>query len=165
MNSGAQVALAVGAGYLLGRQHKMRWALALGAVAATGQLGRGPGALLERGGKVLDVAPELGKLGESGGRLLQAARNAALTEVSSRIDAFSGSLQDRASTLTRREQPLAGETEEPEEPGDTGETGEARERRPGREPGDESEEEGAPRAPRQRTPERSDSPRLVRRNR
>jgi len=42
MKPGATAALAIGAGYVLGRQHKLRAALMLGAAAASGRLARRP---------------------------------------------------------------------------------------------------------------------------
>ena len=70
MHCKTQVVLAAGIGYLLGRQHKLRWGLLLAAAAATGRLSR-PGTLMEQGARVLSSTPELGKMGAP----LVAARN------------------------------------------------------------------------------------------
>jgi hypothetical protein len=99
MKSSAPVAVALAAGYLLGRTRKMRWALVLGAAAASGQLGGLKGQLLEQGTKALQSSPELAKIGESGGRLLDAGKAAAMAAVSSRVDSLSGTLQDRTESL------------------------------------------------------------------
>ncbi|HTF10721.1 MAG TPA: hypothetical protein VK659_21365, partial [Asanoa sp.] len=50
MKPGGSAALAIGAGYVLGRQHKLRTALMLGAAAATGRLVRGPNGGRQGGG-------------------------------------------------------------------------------------------------------------------
>src|SRR5258705_3868998 len=76
MNCKSQVALGAGIGYLLGRQHKLRWGLLLAAAAASGRLSR-PGALLEHGARALTSTPEVGKLGELGAPLVAATKDAA----------------------------------------------------------------------------------------
>ncbi|PXY19055.1 hypothetical protein [Prauserella muralis] len=91
MKRGAQVAVAVGAGYLLGRSRKGRLALMLAAASATGKVG-GPGALLRQGAGKLASSPELGQITESvKGDLLGAARSAAMSAATERI----GSLNER----------------------------------------------------------------------
>ncbi len=76
MNCRTQVVLAAGIGYLLGRQHKLRWGLMLGAAAASGRLSR-PGGLLQHGVKALSASPELGKLTELAAPLVAATKDAA----------------------------------------------------------------------------------------
>ena len=49
MKTGAQVGLAVGAGYVLGRFRKMKWAIALAGMGAGKQLGGSQGDLLRQG--------------------------------------------------------------------------------------------------------------------
>ncbi|MER7279048.1 hypothetical protein ABT369_31875 [Dactylosporangium sp. NPDC000244] len=112
MNCKTQVALAAGVGYLLGRQHKLRWGLLLAAAAMSGRLSR-PGTLLDHGVRALKSTPELGKLGEMGAPLVTAAKDAARTAVTSRIGSLSDRLRERAGKGA--EEPEPEEEEEPEE--------------------------------------------------
>jgi len=95
MKSGVRVAMALGTGYLLGRNHKMRLALALGAAAATGQLGRAPGQLAQKGTKALGGTP-LGTLQEPSKQLVEAGKSAAVAAVVGRINSLSDRLQEGA---------------------------------------------------------------------
>ncbi|WP_238016911.1 hypothetical protein KZZ52_45500 [Dactylosporangium sp. AC04546] len=131
MNCRTQVVLAAGIGYLLGRQHKLRWGLMLAAAAATGRLSR-PGGVLQHGVRALGSSEELHKLGEMGGPLVAATKDAAKAAVTGRL----GSVTDR---LRERTEGLHGEDREEERP-----------RR--REPRDEER-------PRRRAPRDADEPR------
>jgi hypothetical protein len=111
MNCRTQVALAAGIGYLLGRQHKLRWGLALAAAAATGRFAR-PGDMLVRGAKALGASPELGKLTDLGAPLVSAAKDAARTAVSGRIDSVTDRLRDRTDLLRQPPRPRRAEEEE-----------------------------------------------------
>jgi hypothetical protein len=109
MNSKAPVVLAIGVGYLLGRTHKMKWAMALGAAAATGQLNGVSGRLLERGTAALASTPELARLSEGATKLLEAGRGAltaAMTEktaaVTDRLEGRAGQVQDLGRSATKR---------------------------------------------------------------
>jgi hypothetical protein len=94
MKGGARTALAVAAGYFLGRSKKMRLALMLAAAGATGRLGT-PGELLQRGTKMLASSPEVAKIAEDlRGELFDALKAAAVTAASSRIDSLSDRLQE-----------------------------------------------------------------------
>ncbi|RJQ83839.1 hypothetical protein [Amycolatopsis panacis] len=98
MKSGARVALAIGAGYLLGRSKKMRLALMIAAAGATGRVGTSPGKLLQNGLKQLASSPELGKLTDlAREELLGAAKSAAVTAASSRIESLNERLQSGGS--------------------------------------------------------------------
>jgi hypothetical protein len=100
MNSGARLGLAVTAGYVLGRFHKMKWALALAALAGRGRLPSGPGGLLQQGAKLLTASPEFTKLkGEMRGRLVDAGKAAAVGAVSSKINSLSDGLRERSDTM------------------------------------------------------------------
>lgn len=100
MNSGARLGLAVTAGYVLGRFHKMKWALAVAALVGRGRLPRGPGGLLQQGAKLLTSSPELTKLtGEAKGRLVDAGKAAAVAAVSSKINSLSDGLRERSDTM------------------------------------------------------------------
>lgn len=96
MKSQARLAVGVGIGYLLGRTRKMRLALMIAAAGATGAVGS-PRQLVQRGLKQLGTSPELSKLTEATrGQLLTAAKTAAVTAASSRIDALNERLQGTA---------------------------------------------------------------------
>jgi hypothetical protein len=100
MKSGARLGLAVTAGYLLGRFHKMKWALALAAWAGRGQLPSGTGGLIQQGAKVLASSPEITKLTEEmRGRLIDAGKAAAVTAVSNKIDSLSEGLRERSDAM------------------------------------------------------------------
>jgi hypothetical protein len=107
MKCGIGAALAVGAGYVLGRRHKMRMAAMLAGATAVGGIGGLGGSVLRRGAKavgssgLLDgVAPQLGEVaGKVRGDLLDAGKAAALAAVTGRIDSLTDSLHERADTL------------------------------------------------------------------
>ena len=93
MNSRTRLACGVAIGYLLGRTRKMR--LALMIAGATGAVGT-PRQLVERGLKQLAAVPEVGKLTTvARGQLVDAAKTAAITAASSRIDALDERLRAR----------------------------------------------------------------------
>lgn len=100
MKSGARLGLAITAGYLLGRFHKMKWALGLAALAGRGRLPGGPGGLLQQGAKLVTSSPEFTKLtGEMRGRLVDAGKAAAVGAVSSKIDSLSEGLRERSDAM------------------------------------------------------------------
>ena len=111
MKCGAQTALAIGVGYILGRNRKMRLASMLAIGAATGAAAKlGPTAL-KQGTKYLGKTDIAGALGPQvteivntvRGELLDAAKGAATAAVTSRIDSLSDNLHDRAETLRNPE--------------------------------------------------------------
>lgn len=92
MKCGMRMAGAVGVGYVLGRTRKMKFALMLAGVGMSGR--GGPQALLERATSAVGSAPELAKITDTvRGELLDAARSAAVTAASNRIDALNTRLQ------------------------------------------------------------------------
>ncbi|MGO4425470.1 hypothetical protein AB4Z54_43980 [Streptomyces sp. MCAF7] len=96
MTNNGQVALAFTSGYLLGRGHRMRSALALAGVTAGRRLVSGRGLPSPVQGK----PSELGKLGhEVRDQLVAAGRSAAMSAASHRIDALSDRLEHRAEAL------------------------------------------------------------------
>ncbi|WP_405605017.1 hypothetical protein OG741_36680 [Streptomyces sp. NBC_01410] len=157
-----QVALALTAGYALGRTHKMRWALALAGITAAGR-GMGAGRLAAGAAK----SPELSRLTHDvRDQLMSAGRKAVVATASNRIDSLSDRLQSRAESL--RTKPEAEETEEDEEPEEIEETEDEEDEEDAdeRDMDDEAEEEQAPkkrapakktsgRAPRKKTSSRS----------
>lgn len=120
MKGGAQTALALGVGYILGRRRKMRLATMLALGAATGGAAKLGPAALRQGTKYLGKTDIAGALGPQvteivntvRGELLDAAKGAAATAVTSRIDTLSDNLHDRAETLRNPEAAVgkAGET-------------------------------------------------------
>jgi hypothetical protein len=115
MKGGAQVALAVGVGYILGRRRKMRMATMIAAGAAAGGIGGLGPALLKRGAKYLSSTDIAGTFGPQvneivstiRGDLLDAGKAAATTAVSSRIDSLSDSLHERAEAFRNPEAVVA----------------------------------------------------------
>ncbi len=117
MNCRTQVIAAAGIGYLLGRQRKLRWGLALAAAAAAGRIS-GPGDILQRGVKALTSAPELGGLANIGAPLVAAGKEAARAAVTGQIDSVTGKLRDRAEGLRRPGGGRQAPGEPPQEPDD-----------------------------------------------
>src|SRR5437764_14093935 len=107
MKGGAQAALALGVGYILGRRRKMRLATMLAVGAATGGAAKLGPAALRQGTRYLGKTDIAGALGPQvteivntvRGELLDAAKGAAAAAVTSRVDSLSDSLQDRADTV------------------------------------------------------------------
>jgi hypothetical protein len=107
MKAGAQTALALGVGYLLGRRRKLRLTTMLAAAAATGGAGSLGGVALKRGLKMLSstealggLGPQLGEIAETvRGDLVDAGKAAALAAVNERIGSLSDTLHDRAESL------------------------------------------------------------------
>jgi hypothetical protein len=107
MKCGTQTALAVGAGYLLGRRRKFKLAVGLSVAAATGGFGGLTGQLLKRGGKLVGSSDALGKLSPGLGEvtdlirgdLLEAGKTAMLTAARGQLDRVSDKLHDRADAI------------------------------------------------------------------
>jgi hypothetical protein len=100
MSNGAKVALAVGAGYLLGRTRKMKMALMLAAAGVTGKFPARPADVVAHGLKSLGGSEQLGQLTEQlRGEVLGAARSAALTAVTHQVDSLNGRLQGVTSAV------------------------------------------------------------------
>ncbi len=99
MDTKVVVPLALGAGYLLGRTHKFRWAVILGTAAATGSLGGLPAQAIQRGTQVMQSTPELAKMADSAQKLLEAGRGAAMSAMSSRVESMGQALEGRAQDL------------------------------------------------------------------
>ncbi|WP_342660088.1 hypothetical protein Rruber_04648 [Rhodococcus ruber] len=139
MKGGARVAAGVSIGYFLGRTHKMRLALMLAGAGLTGRLPNNPQDILKRGASMVGSSPELVKITDAvRGELMSAARAAAVTAASNRIDSLNERLQQRAAG-----RPKASE-EEPEEEEYTGEEPEDEYAEGEYEPAEESAEEEYP---------------------
>ncbi len=164
MNSRTRLACGVAIGYLLGRTRKMR--LALMIAGATGAAGS-PRQLVARGVKQLASVPEVGKLTTiAKGQFVDAAKTAAMTAASSRIDALTERLQghadsdedthadDRADTRadddtrTDDEDTRADDARHRDESSD--ETGDESRDETGEEPAEDTEESGGDEAARPR---------------
>jgi hypothetical protein len=78
MKAGAQAALALGVGYVLGRRRKLRMTTMLAAAAATGGAGSLGGVAFRRGLKMLSSAGALGDLGPQRLRVVRSDDLAAL---------------------------------------------------------------------------------------
>ncbi|MBF6337012.1 hypothetical protein IU450_14100 [Nocardia abscessus] len=114
MKGGGRIALGVGIGYLLGRTRKMRFALSLAGAAMAKRSTGTPGDLLERGTSLLKSSPELTRITDTvRGELLGAARSAAVTAASSRLDALNARLQ-QGSTPTDEDRRGSRETDSDE---------------------------------------------------
>ncbi len=148
MKGGAQAALAIGVGYLLGRRRKMRLATMLAVAAAAGGLGPG-GAVLRRGAKALGSTQALGKLSPQLGDLAQTFRDdlldagkaAASAAVTSKIDSLSNSLHERAESLRNPEAAAEGLTGAPRSAARRPQREEPEDYAEGEEPEDYAEEE------------------------
>ena len=94
MSNGAKVALAVGAGYMLGRTRKMRIALMLAAAGITGKFPAMPATMLSQGLKSLGASDQLHDLTDQlRGEVLNAAKAATLAAATHRVDALNDRLQ------------------------------------------------------------------------
>jgi hypothetical protein len=94
MANGAKVALAVGAGYFLGRTRKMRIALMVAGAGLTGKFPAGPGGLVTQGLRSLGASDQLHDLTDQlRGEVLTAARAAAMAAATNRVDALNNRLQ------------------------------------------------------------------------
>lgn len=94
MSNGAKVAVAVGAGYLLGRTRKMRIAMMLAAAGITGKFPARSAELLAHGLKSLGAADQLHDLTDQlRGEVLTAAKAAAVSAATHRVDALNDRLQ------------------------------------------------------------------------
>lgn len=110
MKGNARAAIAVGAGYVLGRRRSFRTAVVVAAAAAAGSTPVG-GMILRRGakllgsadvlGKVIDVLPpEVADLVDTvRGDLVPAGKAALSTAASSRVDALTDALHERAELI------------------------------------------------------------------
>jgi hypothetical protein len=102
MKTGTRIALAVGAGYILGRRKKLRPALTLAAAVAAGRASHNAPNLLKFGSDLLGSSPGLKNLSTLSKPLTAAGKAAATAAVGSGVDALSGRLRDRADSLRRR---------------------------------------------------------------
>ncbi|WP_172650891.1 hypothetical protein [Rhodococcus opacus] len=116
MTGKGQMALAVGAGYMLGRTHKMKLALMLAGAGASSRFPSGSLGVLGQSGKLLADSPEVAKLGETVRKeLMNAAKTAAVTAASRRIDSLNSRLQSGGDESAGGTRPKRKRHEEPED--------------------------------------------------
>ena len=158
MTSKGQMAMAVGAGYMLGRTHKMKLALMLAGFGASRRFPGGSLGVLNEGRKLLADSPEVAKLGVTVRKeLMNAAKAAAVTAASQRIDSLNTRLQSGENLLGGLGEAAGGKRKSKrardEEPDDEYEDDEDE---GADEPGDDDSEQ-TPRARRRPTPRRRSS--------
>src|SRR3954454_11574006 len=96
MSLPTKIAVGVAGGYLLGRTKKLRLAIALGGMLAGKRLASPPEDLLSQGTQLIQENPQLKELqSQITGRLVEVAREAALTAAATRVEALTKSLQSR----------------------------------------------------------------------
>ncbi|GAF45364.1 hypothetical protein [Rhodococcus wratislaviensis] len=116
MTGKGQMALAVGAGYMLGRTHKMKLALMLAGAGASSRFPSGSLGVLGQAGKLLADSPEVAKLGETVRKeLMNAAKTAAVTAASHRIDSLNSRLQSGGDEAAGGKRSKRKSQEEPED--------------------------------------------------
>lgn len=96
MKPGGSTALAIGAGYVLGRQHKLRAAVMMGAAAAAGRMAaRGNGGQQGESGGDQGESHGSGLIGKLGG----AGRTAAVSAFARSADRIGDRLTERAASM------------------------------------------------------------------
>lgn len=114
MSATSRVAVAVAAGYLLGRTKKLRLAVTVGSMLAGSRLAGDikPAALLQS----LSGNPEVQRLQEQlRGQVLRAAKGAAMNVTTSRLEALNDSLKNRGSSEDQAEDEGDQDDEQPED--------------------------------------------------
>ena len=90
--------MGVAAGYLLGRTKKMRLAITLGSMLAGRRVASNPIGLVRQASEVVEKNPQLAELQQRiTGELFDAARSAAITSASSRLESANRALLSRRS--------------------------------------------------------------------
>ena len=109
MSATAKIGLGVAAGYLLGRTKKFKLAITVGSMLAGQRIATDRQGLMRQGAQLIDGSPELSKLrDEITGKMLEAAKAAAITTATSRLEGVTKSLRGGA-------QPSDEDSEEPED--------------------------------------------------
>ncbi|MET8992674.1 hypothetical protein ABZW49_45120 [Nonomuraea wenchangensis] len=142
MNETGKVALALVAGYYLGRRHKLRMATAMAATVLFRRLKR-------NGGDLLSASPELGELtGRLRGELLDLTKSAAMTAAVRQIEALADRLEQAGQAEKGGEEGAEEGTEKGAEKG----AEEGAEESADQEGGGGEEEEEEPRSAKSRLP-------------
>lgn len=100
MKAGQRIVTAVAVGYVLGRTHKMKLAIAIAGMMAGRRLATNPREFLQQGVERIASSPQLSRLsGEMRDQLLEAIKAAALAAASNKIESLGDSLSKRAEGL------------------------------------------------------------------
>jgi hypothetical protein len=146
MSAGARIAAAVAAGYLLGRTKKLRLAITVGGMLAGKKIATDPRGLLKQGAELVEGNPELAKLqAQIQGKVMEAARTAAIAAAVNRMDVLSGAIRERTDRLA-----LPASAQEALEDEDEYDEDEYEEEEPDEEEPEEEEPEPEPERPRRR---------------
>jgi hypothetical protein len=104
MKDTGKVALAVVAGYYLGRRHKLRMAIGLALAGVMRKVRKDDGGLLAQGAKALGSSPELaGMTNRLKGELLEATKTAAVAAATTQIEALTAKLHEQTDSLRQPE--------------------------------------------------------------
>jgi hypothetical protein len=159
MKAGPRIVTAVAIGYMLGRTHKMKLAIALAGIMAGRKIATNPLELLQQGVRMVASSPEMSRLsGEVRDQLIDAMKAAAVAAASNKIDSLGDNLSDRAQRLRSSQSKVSevagaeGQTGETEERG--AETEVPRQRQPQKRTATAAGRTGAPSGRRSRTTER-----------
>src|SRR5690348_11588725 len=94
MSAAGRIGLGVAAGYLLGRTKKMRLAITVGSMLAGQRVATDRAGIIRQLGGVVDNNPELAQLRDQiTGRMLEAAKSAAIATATSRLEGVTTSLR------------------------------------------------------------------------
>ncbi|TDD09379.1 hypothetical protein E1292_09880 [Nonomuraea deserti] len=105
MSDKARVALALAAGYYLGRRHKLRMAAMLAAASVAGKYRKGDGGLLAQGGKILGSSPEIDELtSRLRGQVMDIGKAAVMAAATRQINSLTEKLQERTESLQSGDQ-------------------------------------------------------------
>ncbi|TDD17652.1 hypothetical protein [Nonomuraea diastatica] len=105
MSDKARVALALAAGYYLGRRHKLRMAATLAAASVAGRYRKGDGGLLAQGSKILGSSPEIDELtSRLRGQVMDVGKAAVIAAATRQINSLTEKLQERTESLQRGDQ-------------------------------------------------------------
>ncbi|TDC03985.1 hypothetical protein E1267_24415 [Nonomuraea longispora] len=119
MSDTARVALALAAGYYLGRRHKLRMAAMLAAASVAGKYRKGGGGLLAQGSKILGSSPEIDELtGRLRGQIMDVGKAAVMAAATRQINSLTEKLQERTESLQSDERDENDERDQPGEPED-----------------------------------------------
>src|SRR3954452_13825129 len=98
MSATSKIMVGVASGYLLGRNKKLKLPINVGSMLAGQRVATNPQALLAQGAKLVEKNPELQKLqSQISDKLLEAAKAAAITAATQRLEGLSRSLQAQKS--------------------------------------------------------------------
>ncbi|MDF2711169.1 hypothetical protein AB0C18_27330 [Nonomuraea muscovyensis] len=117
MNDRARVALALAAGYYLGRRHKLRLATMLAAAGVARNLRKGDsGGLLKHGIKLLGQSPQMEEMtNRLRGELMEVGKAAAVAATSRQLETLTSRLHERAESLRQPGEPEGGRARDEED--------------------------------------------------